>query len=420
MTPSRRRDPDSSESPVSSRRVFLHVGLPKTGTTYLQRALWLNRERLADQGVFVPGDSPVFHQRAARDLLGRRAREAGEEKLVGSWQQLVDQVTEAAAPSTVVSEEFLVYVRPRQARAIERAFRPAELNIVITVRDLGRVLGSAWQHELTKGHTSTWPDFVRAIQAPDQGGVRVGVGFWMRYDVRRVLETWEALLPPERIHVVIVPPAGAGQGVLLERFCVATDLDPGPLKPPDREVNISLGAVEAEALRRLNVALAGRLNERQYVRAVRGAVLPALAGRTSTPRIQLTDEVADWAAEVSAPWVDYLHSKPFHVVGDVEELTTRAPASSATENADQECGASAALEEATVTALAAAVEDLATLWWRVRRRQPENEVTASTRFSSSVRSWGYRARVRALALADRNRLLGRAAAAYVRRGSRSD
>jgi len=28
-----------------ARRVFLHIGLPKTGTTFIQTAMWLNRER---------------------------------------------------------------------------------------------------------------------------------------------------------------------------------------------------------------------------------------------------------------------------------------------------------------------------------------------------------------------------------------
>ena len=33
-----------------AERVFLHVGLPKTATTYLQTILWGNREALGDAG----------------------------------------------------------------------------------------------------------------------------------------------------------------------------------------------------------------------------------------------------------------------------------------------------------------------------------------------------------------------------------
>ena len=55
------------------RRVYLHIGAPKTGTTYLQDRLLLNTASLARHGVTVPGPrggrSDMFHFRAALDLL---------------------------------------------------------------------------------------------------------------------------------------------------------------------------------------------------------------------------------------------------------------------------------------------------------------------------------------------------------------
>lgn len=38
-----------------ARTVFIHVGAPKTGTTYLQDTLWANRETLSNDGVLIPG-----------------------------------------------------------------------------------------------------------------------------------------------------------------------------------------------------------------------------------------------------------------------------------------------------------------------------------------------------------------------------
>ena len=40
-----------------ARRVYVHVGLPKTGTTYLQHMLWESREALAADGVLFPGET---------------------------------------------------------------------------------------------------------------------------------------------------------------------------------------------------------------------------------------------------------------------------------------------------------------------------------------------------------------------------
>ena len=42
-----------------SRRVYLHIGAPKTGTTYLQDRLALNAKSLSDHGVHFPTKSPL-------------------------------------------------------------------------------------------------------------------------------------------------------------------------------------------------------------------------------------------------------------------------------------------------------------------------------------------------------------------------
>ena len=59
-----------------SRVVYLHIGAPKTGTTYLQDRLRLNAKTLADHDVHFPTRSPLvspalFQFRAALDLLGQ-------------------------------------------------------------------------------------------------------------------------------------------------------------------------------------------------------------------------------------------------------------------------------------------------------------------------------------------------------------
>ena len=59
-----------------SRRVYLHIGAPKTGTTYLQDRLAVNAKTLAAHDVHFPTTSPLVspglaHFRGALDLLGQ-------------------------------------------------------------------------------------------------------------------------------------------------------------------------------------------------------------------------------------------------------------------------------------------------------------------------------------------------------------
>ena len=49
---------------------------------------------------------------------------------------------------------------------------------------------------------------------------------WRTIDAADVLRRWSVGLPPERVHVVTVPPAGSPRDLLWTRFAQACDFDP--------------------------------------------------------------------------------------------------------------------------------------------------------------------------------------------------
>ena len=63
-------------------RVIVHIGEPKTGTTFLQQVMWRNRGELAAAGVLLPGHHPQDHFRAQNDL---RDIEKLPSDPAGSW-----------------------------------------------------------------------------------------------------------------------------------------------------------------------------------------------------------------------------------------------------------------------------------------------------------------------------------------------
>ena len=65
-------------------RVVLHIGAFKTGTSFIQDSLFLNKKALADRGVLVPGATWSTHSRAVRDLL--RQVNATDTGASGQWQ----------------------------------------------------------------------------------------------------------------------------------------------------------------------------------------------------------------------------------------------------------------------------------------------------------------------------------------------
>jgi hypothetical protein len=399
---------------VSTREVYVHVGLPKSGTTYLQRAMRISRDALAEQGVLFPGTATDFQRQAAWDLLGRRLRGVDQSHLPGSWRRLVNAVQEWDGDKVVISEEFLVHARERHIRRLQRDFSPAQLHVVVTVRDLERTIRSMWQQELAMSRTWTLAEFLTAVREPASGSATAGVRFWLRFDLDRILRTWASVVPPERIHIVVVPPPGTPAGILAERFAEAIGLEPGVLTLPEEPVNTSVGIAEAEVLRRLNSALGGRLDDRQYVYLMKHVIRPALRQRSGVP-IRIPKEDLEWIRERGCELADVLKSRPYHVVGDRSELV---PPISDDADEPPEGVQEAAIADAALSALSVTMEHYARHGLKISRRGT-GKASAVTKVASSARALTFKARFGVLESADKNRVASKAANLYLRRLSRN-
>ncbi len=383
---------------VSPTRVFLHVGLHKTGTTYVQNQLHENRAVLRELGVDFPGGGSEPSQRlAVWDLHGRRPKRARDSRITGSWLTLVAALNTSAYPTALVSEERLSQSTVRQARRAVRAFPNSDVHVIVTARDLGRVVISAWQEEVKNDHTWTWNDFVSAIKDPARVAQNPARGFWLRQDLVKICETWEAAVPAERIHVVTVPVPGSPSGLLLERIAQVVGFDPAVLTTRPRWANETLGVVGTEVIRRVNERIDGRLNQRQYDRAIKETVAPLLARHATAATFTLPAGEVAWISERADAMIVALQKRGYPVVGDLDELRPpvrqdgREP-SSAT---DRE------LLDASLDALALLSEKYARAWWH---RRPPDDVRrpAKGSFASRVRGGLFRGQRRAAEAADAN------------------
>ena len=88
-----------------SKRVFLHVGTPKTGTSYLQHVLFHNRRVLREHGVSYPADRFDAHFLAALDLM-RMPWGGLEVDAIGAWDRLARSVR-SWGDTSVISHEIL-------------------------------------------------------------------------------------------------------------------------------------------------------------------------------------------------------------------------------------------------------------------------------------------------------------------------
>lgn len=297
-----------------SARVFVHLGAPKSGTSYLQQILWGNEQRLADHGVLLPGNRQA-HYEAMGDLRRGLWHDPGA---AWTWDRLASAVT-AHDGTAIISEEMLGAATPEQASSAVRRLAPAEVHLVVAERDLWRTIPSAWQQSVRARAVGSFGSFVEALRTGRNPG------FWDNQFAVPILRRWSALVPPERRHVVTVPPPGAPRTELWRRFCAVAGLDPDGYELGTPVGNPSLGAPEAELLRRVNMALGDEFPlSRPYLAVVRRHLtLPVLMRNAEPARFGAPLEAEEWVATKAAEMVQELRDSGCHLVGDLDDLMPR-------------------------------------------------------------------------------------------------
>ena len=307
-----------------TRRVYLHIGAPKTGTTYLQDRLALNRAELAKHDVHYPLGLQASHFKAAVDLLdvswgGQREDARGE------WGKLMDRVRRHDG-TVIVSHEILAGARPAQIRKAMADLADSEVHLVYSARDLARQIPAEWQEGIKHRRRRSFARFLTQVQNARR--TNPTMWFWRAQGLPDVLTRWGDGLPPDRIHLITVPQSGAPRDLLWERYCQAFGIDPAwaPLES-DRE-NVSIGTAETALIRKLNRRLkkAG-LEGPDYRRLVRQLMVhETLAQRPNMTRATLPPAAHGWVDEIAQEWIDWVEGSGIDVVGDVDELRPARPA----------------------------------------------------------------------------------------------
>jgi hypothetical protein len=335
-------------------RVFLHIGEPKTGTTFLQHVMWRNRGELAARGVVLPGHHPQDHYRASQDLRGiSKLASDPAGSWTGEWEILARQAQQAPRVAVISHELFSAADEEQAGRAV-RSLEPAEVHVVLTVRDMATLLPAEWQETVKHRNAKRWEDWLgdvidREFYAAD----RRQWWFWRVHDTMAILGIWARYVPPERVHVITVPPPGSDSSLLWQRFAALLEVDPASVDITRARANSSLGLPEIEFLRRLNEALPGEVPDWFYMWNVKEAVAHrALASRPREGRLVLPADREDWAVKQGEALISALGEASYDVAGDLGEL--RPPP--ATEPAASPAGQPAELVlDAAVQAAAALV-----------------------------------------------------------------
>ena len=96
------------------RRIFVHVGCAKAGTTFLQSALWQSRDVLRAHGVELPVDR-LSHYHLALAVRDKLSPDIDSPKAFTVQDRFARALADSAAATVVVSNELLAGATPEQA-----------------------------------------------------------------------------------------------------------------------------------------------------------------------------------------------------------------------------------------------------------------------------------------------------------------
>jgi hypothetical protein len=302
-------------------RVFLHVGTPKSGTTYLQSALWQNADRLASDGLLLPGRFKA-HYAAAKGVTSRSSRKRDLKIDVGeAWPRLARQ-TCAWDGDAVISHELFAPATIEQARDAIALLEGAEVHIVLTVRALHRQLAASWQEQVKSGLATPFDAFLGQVESRSDRGE----WFWEVQDVPDIASRWGADVDPAHVHIVTVPVEPSDPGELWRRYTTAFGVDGDAYDHVVPKKNVSLGPVETELLRRMHAVRDERFTDKGRHQWTRKLLAVEVLGARRGTAIALPESARAWVEARAAGMTDAIGLHGYDVIGALDDLGWRPPA----------------------------------------------------------------------------------------------
>jgi hypothetical protein len=303
------------------KRVILHIGAMKSGTSFLQSSLAQNQQALADAGVSFLGGSFGKQSRAVREVLQPPGHEVRARKK-SRWLALVDEASSEDRQTSIVSMEFLSFAGDEAVGRFLEPLAGFDVCVVVTVRDQFRAIPAQWQTYTRNQGLDDWPTYLRNIQANLSGRrqTRALRTFRRAQELPPVLGRWRDRSEVDELAVVTVPPPGAPKDELWRRFCTATGIPPEAADLSSVRDNPSLGYASCDYLRRLNHHVS-KVPPRQYRRAVRPLARESLVHlREEEGRPPMDAGAAAFALERNAALREAVTARADRIVGTLDDL----------------------------------------------------------------------------------------------------
>lgn len=306
--------------PEGSR--IVHIGPPKTGTTSLQAAFHAGRLRVEDQGVLYA--SHGRHAMSAVLAAIEQPSPWSTDRKPPSrlpWSRLLGEIRGSTAERIVLSSEFVADASPAAIRKVVREIGPEQIQIVVTLRPIARIIPSQWQQFVQNQLTTPFEEWLDAQLNQPRGTMTPT--FWNRHRHDELIARWAGVVGTERVTAVALD--DSDYDMILRVFERLTGLAEGTLVAEPDLANRSMTLPEIEVVRAFNKAFRDeKLPGPLYSRVMRFGAAAHIRGRVPAadePRIELPAWSIERIETIAREMMAAIRASGVRVVGDLDALT---------------------------------------------------------------------------------------------------
>jgi hypothetical protein len=222
-------------------KYVIHIGLPKTGTKYIQNSLSHLRSRLLTAGINYPNDMWTKSSHFSHFEIVEKIRRGA----ISGLKEYFDKFNSSSCDTIVLSCEGFVDLKVEQIEQLNSLLDGAQAEIVLYTRRWTDWIPSAWQQSVRQGDRDTLPEFINKLLRNPENEQAVNHGL--------ILDRFERVFGKESIKIISYSNVMDAKKDLLDDFgeiiLNIPSLGPEAKRPI---VNESISVKETNLVRTLN------------------------------------------------------------------------------------------------------------------------------------------------------------------------
>ena len=128
------------------KTIYLHIGVPKTGSSTIQKGLYHNRKRLKRHGFLYPQSGLIGtnHKNIFFELTSMEDHRTKFIPQSGNLLDLAQEITDTRFKKIIISAEHFALFSSSQINTLQQALSPFATKVVVYLRRQDQVIQSGW------------------------------------------------------------------------------------------------------------------------------------------------------------------------------------------------------------------------------------------------------------------------------------